>query len=116
MQLTRMMELTESIMSKYRNDSITQHPKVDELRYEPYDVLIAGGGMAGIAATIASGRTGAKTVLIDKDGWLGGMGVTGATGLHSFFNIFDAHPDAERARVVAGIAQLFGCISHISCF
>jgi hypothetical protein len=70
-----------------------------------YDVLIAGGGMAGIAAAIASGRTGAKTILIEKAGWLGGMGITGATGLHSFFNIFDAHPDAERMRVVAGIAQ-----------
>lgn len=77
---------------------------VDE-RYEQYDVLIAGGGMAGIAAAIASGRTGAKTILIEKAGWLGGMGITGATGLHSYFNIFDAHPNAERMRVVAGIAQ-----------
>lgn len=121
MQLMRIMQLTESIMSKYRNDYITQQPKIDESRYEPYDVLIAGGGMAGIAATIASGRTGAKTVLIDKAGWLGGMGITGATGLHSFFNIFDAHPGAERTRVIAGIAQelvdrvtqLGGAMGHI---
>ena len=69
------------------------------------DVLVAGGGMAGIAAAIASARTGADTVLIDKAGWLGGMGITGATGLHSFFNIFSAHPGAERTRVVGGIAQ-----------
>jgi hypothetical protein len=77
----------------------------DERRYDSYDVLVAGGGMAGIASAIASGRTGAKTILIEKAGWLGGMGITGATGLHSYFNIFDAHPEAERIRVVAGIAQ-----------
>ena len=69
------------------------------------DVVVAGGGMAGIAAAIAAARHGAKTLLIEKNGWLGGMGITGATGLHSFFNIFDAHPGAERMRVVAGIAQ-----------
>jgi hypothetical protein len=61
--------------------------------------------MAGIAAAIAAARSGVDTVLVEKDGWLGGQGVTGATGLHSFFNIFDAHPGAERLRVVAGIAQ-----------
>jgi len=80
-------------------------PHVDDKTGESYDVLVAGGGMAGIAAAIASGRGGAKTLLIEKAGWLGGMGITGATGLHSFFNIFDAHPGAERMRVVAGIAQ-----------
>jgi len=68
-------------------------------------VLVAGGGMAGIAAAIAAARHGANTLLVEKAGWLGGMGITGATGLHSFFNIFDAHPGAERMRVVAGIAQ-----------
>ena len=69
------------------------------------EVIVVGGGMAGIAATIAAARSGAKTLLVEKAGWLGGMGITGATGLHSFFNIFGAHPGAERMRVVAGIAQ-----------
>lgn len=70
-----------------------------------YDVLVAGGGMAGIAAAIAAARGGADTLLIEKAGWLGGMGITGATGLHSYFNIFDAHSGAERMRVASGIAQ-----------
>jgi len=82
-----------------------QQPTVSENRYEPFDVLVAGGGMAGVAAAIAAGRSGARTALVEKSGWLGGLGITGATGLHSFFNIFGAHPGAERARVVAGIAQ-----------
>lgn len=80
-------------------------PAVSESRYEPGDVLVVGGGMAGIAAAIAAARAGAETVLVEQAGWLGGMGITGATGLHSFFNVFDAHPGAERTRVAAGIGQ-----------
>ena len=82
-----------------------QRPLVNESKTQACDVLVAGGGMAGIAAAVAAGRSGAKTLLVEKNGWLGGQGVTGATGLHSFFNVFDAHPGAERMRVVAGIAQ-----------
>ncbi|MEI7832054.1 MAG: FAD-dependent oxidoreductase [bacterium] len=84
-------------------------------------VLVAGGGMAGIAAAIAAGRGGADVLLVEQAGWLGGMGITGATGLHSFFNVFDAHPGAPRQRLVAGIAQeivdrtmlLGGALGHV---
>ncbi len=82
-----------------------QQPTLDKLSYENYDVVVVGGGMAGIASAISSGRNGARTLLIEKSGWLGGMGITGATGLHSFFNIFDAYPGAERTKLVEGIAQ-----------
>jgi NADPH-dependent 2,4-dienoyl-CoA reductase/sulfur reductase-like enzyme len=78
---------------------------IDENRYRQCDVLVAGGGMAGIAAAIAAARAGAKTVLVEAAGWLGGMGITGATGLHSFFNVFDPVPGARRMRLVGGIAQ-----------
>ncbi|HUT33162.1 MAG TPA: FAD-dependent oxidoreductase [Planctomycetota bacterium] len=81
------------------------NPSVDDRRYPAADVLVAGGGMAGIAAAIAAARTGATTLLVERAGWLGGMGITGATGLHTFYNVFDAHPGAERTRLVAGIAQ-----------
>lgn len=81
------------------------HPQVDENRYAPCDVLVAGGGMAGITAAIAAARHGARTILVERAGWLGGMGITGATGLHTFYNIYGAHPGAERLRVVRGIPQ-----------
>jgi len=98
-----------------------QLPVVNESRYEHFDVVVAGGGMAGIAAAIAAARQGAKTLLVEKAGWLGGMGITGATCLHNFFNIYGAFPGAERMRVVGGIAQelvdraeqLGGAVGHI---
>lgn len=38
------------------------------------EVAVIGGGPAGIAAAIAASRNGAKTILIEQRGYLGGMG------------------------------------------
>lgn len=39
-----------------------------------YDVIVCGGGIAGVAAALASSRCGAKTLLIDREYTLGGTG------------------------------------------
>jgi len=41
------------------------------------DVLVIGGGVAGVAAAVAAAREGAKTVLIEKETYLGGTGYAG---------------------------------------
>ena len=41
------------------------------------DTLVAGGGVAGVAAAIASARHGAKTVLLESGGCLGGQATLG---------------------------------------
>jgi len=38
-----------------------------------YDVIVCGGGTSGIAAAIASARTGVKTVLLERYGFTGGV-------------------------------------------
>ncbi|MBQ7566494.1 MAG: FAD-dependent oxidoreductase [Oscillospiraceae bacterium] len=42
-----------------------------------YDVIVAGGGPAGCAAAIAAARQGAKTLLLEAGGALGGMATLG---------------------------------------
>lgn len=41
------------------------------------DVLVAGGGFAGIAAALSAARNGAKVLLIEKSFMLGGLGTSG---------------------------------------
>jgi hypothetical protein len=61
------------------------------------DVLVAGGGSAGCAAAIAAAREGARTLLIEAAGFLGG---TGAAVLDTFYGFYA--PGGE-TRVVEGI-------------
>lgn len=42
------------------------------------DVVVAGGGPAGVTAAIAAARNGAKTLLVERYGYLGGM-MTGSS-------------------------------------
>ncbi len=66
-------------------------PKL-ELNYKelpPCDVLVAGGGSAGVAAAVSAGRAGAKTILIEKSTFLGGM-ATGALVTPMMKNALDA--------------------------
>lgn len=44
---------------------------------DSFDIIVAGGGPAGCAAAIAAARKGAKTLLIEASGCLGGMGTIG---------------------------------------
>lgn len=42
-----------------------------------YDVIVAGGGPAGIAAAVSAARLGARTALVERFGLLGGMLTSG---------------------------------------
>jgi len=42
-----------------------------------YDLLVAGGGPAGVAAAVSAARSGAKVLLVEAAGCLGGMGTSG---------------------------------------
>ena len=38
-----------------------------------HDVLVCGGGSAGLAAALAASRSGASTLLVELNGFLGGI-------------------------------------------
>ena len=78
---------------------------VKKMPSHEFDVIVAGGGTAGVVAAIAAARTGAKTALIEGKGYVGGTVVEGGTALHSFFNLWKAFPGVEKRQVVKGIAQ-----------
>lgn len=48
--------------------------RIEEVKY---DVVVAGAGSAGVAAALAAGKNGAKTILIDSSPYLGGDLVSG---------------------------------------
>jgi hypothetical protein len=63
------------------------------------DVVVAGGGPAGYAAALASARSGAATLLIERYGFLGGVGTNSlVAGFASGFH------DGERL-IIGGIYQ-----------
>ena len=80
-----------------------------------YQVIVAGGGPAGVAAAITCGRSGLSTLLIEETGCLGGMSTGGAlpfvlgtmTGSIPFLKMLEkgvSYRDAPRPRqAVAGI-------------
>lgn len=61
-----------------------------------YDVIVAGGGIAGVAAAVASSRLGAKTLLIERYGFLGGMATAGLV------NPFMTHRTSTGQPLIAG--------------
>lgn len=67
-----------------------------------FDVIVLGGGPAGIAAASAAARNGAKVLLTERYGFLGGMGtaagVSNFCGLHA--NVFGTNK-----QVVHGFAD-----------
>jgi len=62
------------------------------------DVLVIGGGNAGCAAALAAARHGARTLLVERYGFLGGTATAAMVGPWMTF-----HSGAER--IVGGIAQ-----------
>ncbi|WP_095416648.1 FAD-dependent oxidoreductase [Thermogutta terrifontis] len=70
-----------------------------------FDVVIVGGGTAGVVAALAAAAQGAKTALIEAKGYTGGTVTEGGTALHSFFNLWKAFPGVEKKQVVRGFPQ-----------
>lgn len=67
------------------------------------DVLVAGGGPAGLGAAVAAARAGARTLIVEQFNSLGGVG---GPGLHNHICMLNAH--GSGLRVVGGLAYELG--------
>ena len=67
-----------------------------------YEVIVVGGGCAGLCAAIASARAGARTLLIERFGFLGG---TATASLMNNINGFRNQVEPDSIQTVKGIAQ-----------
>jgi len=70
------------------------------------DVLVIGGGAAGVAAATAAGRAGAKVVLLERYGFLGGLATTAQVGTICGLYLRDT-TGAEAVPVAGGFANEF---------
>ncbi|MBB6023271.1 ribulose 1,5-bisphosphate synthetase/thiazole synthase [Paenibacillus sp. JGP012] len=73
-----------------------EHKRV---KRESSDVIVVGGGPAGIAAAIAAGRQGARVVLIERYGFVGGMSTAAMVYPWMTFHT------EQGEQVIRGIAQ-----------
>src|SRR5437588_7711320 len=67
-----------------------------------YDLVVLGGGPAGIAAASVAARAGLATLLVERYGFLGGMGT--AAGVTNFCGLH-ANVHGEILQVVHGVAD-----------
>ena len=72
---------------------------IQTITREEYDVIVVGGGVAGIAAAVSAAREGARVLLMEKQVNLGGL----ATG--GLISWYEPLCDSQGHQVVFGIAE-----------
>ena len=70
-----------------------------------YDVVVVGGGAAGLAAAIAAGRAGARTALVERYGFLGGLATAGMVS--TICGLYHGSSSGELEPINEGFAEAF---------
>jgi hypothetical protein len=83
------------------NATITEPSRYTPV-YGEFDVVVVGGGPAGIMAASSAARAGCSTLLIERYGFLGGAGTAG--GLSTFCGLHARTYGAD-VRVIRGLAD-----------
>ncbi len=79
--------------------STVEEPAQNVAVLDEADVLVAGGGVSGCAAAVAAARTGARTILVERNGFLGGVATASLMA-----NIGNRFLTGDGMRVVRGFA------------
>jgi hypothetical protein len=73
--------------SEFRNRYLVEPSREVPLIAE-VDVLVVGGGPAGVSAAVAAAQAGARTMLVERHGFLGGMWTAGLVTTLAGFNLW----------------------------
>ncbi len=73
--------------------------KLEVSKIASYDVIVAGGGVAGIAAALACTRSGCRTLLFEKSVMLGGLATLG------IINYFEPLCDGHGRKIIGGLCE-----------
>ena len=68
------------------------------VREKSYDVIVAGGGVAGLAAALTARRSGKQVLLIEKSTMLGGLATLG------LINLFVPMCNGRGTQIIFGLA------------
>ena len=79
---------------------------MEQIRYEKYinvkknyDVIVCGGGVAGVAAAVSAAQNGMSTLLLEKSNLLGGLGTLG------LINLFVPMCNGRGKQIIFGLAE-----------
>ena len=64
-----------------------------------YDIIVAGGGVAGVAAAVSAARNGRSVLLLEKSNILGGLGTLGLV------NLFVPMCNGRGKQIIFGLAE-----------
>lgn len=64
-----------------------------------YDVVVCGGGVAGVAAAVSAAKNGCSTLLLEKSNILGGLGTLG------LINLFVPMCNGRGKQIIFGLAE-----------
>jgi hypothetical protein len=85
-----------------RSEATINEPQRKTPVYGDYEVVVVGGGPAGITAALAAARAGRSTICIERYGFMGGAGT--AAGLSTFCGLH-AVVNGQHEQVVHGLAD-----------
>ena len=69
--------------------------------FREVDVLVVGGGMAGCTAAVSAANAGAKVILLERNGCLGGVLTSNIIP-----NLLNNHVDEENRHLLCGVPRL----------
>ena len=91
--------------SDFYHDCDHLRPEADAVKTRSFDVVVAGGGPAGVAAAVSASRSGARVLLVEREAGLGGN--VRAAKVHSICGLYRSAAGTGAEPLQTGLAMEF---------